>query len=493
MVWAMSATITLDREAGGPLSQQIANRLRDAVAMGTLPPGARLPSARSLAGQLGVARGTVDAAYAILADEGTLEPRGPAGTIVSKALSARPPPVQHPMPFVRRPQAAANMPLPFRLGLPALDAFPRKLWSTLSVRAARGVGTADLANPDPAGHLPLREAIAAYLGVSRGIVCTAEQVLVTGGFQGALTLVTHLLLRPGDPVWMEDPGYPPARQALEAAGARLVPVRVDRDGMRVAAAIASAPRARLAVVTPTHQCPLGVGLTLPRRLALLAWAADADAWVLEDDYDSEFRYTGHRPPALKSLDRAGRVLYAGSFSKVLFPGLRLGYLVAPDELSEALQRASRLLQWGQPALPQRVVAAFMTEGHFARHLRRMRTLYTARRRALAETLTATFGDRVAVELAAGGMHLLARFAGATDDGMLARRAAEAGLAPTALSSLAIAHDCGQGLLLGFTNVAESDAMAVVGRLRGAVDGTGHSAEHATQTVGERHDDRRRVG
>jgi len=241
MVWAMSATITLDREAGGPLSQQIANRLRDAIAAGILAPGARLPSARSLAGQLGVARGTVDAAYAILAGEDTLEPRGPAGTIVSKALTAPPAPVQRPMSFVTRAQTAANTPLPFRMGLPALDAFPRKLWSTLSVRATRGISADDLAYPDPAGHLPLREAIAAYLRVSRGIVCTAEQVLITGGFQGALTLVAHLLLHPGDPVWIEDPGYPPARQALEAAGARLVPVRVDRDGMRVAAAIASAP------------------------------------------------------------------------------------------------------------------------------------------------------------------------------------------------------------------------------------------------------------
>ena len=493
MVWAMSATITLDRELGGPLTQQIANRLRDAIAAGALAPGARLPSARSLAGQLGVARGTVDAAYAMLAGEGTLEPRGPAGTIVSKALSERPAPVQRPMPFVARPQAAANMALPFRMGLPALDAFPRKLWSTLSVRAMRGIATADLAYPDPAGHWPLREAIAAYLGVSRGIVCTAEQVLITGGFQGALTLAAHLLVRPGDPVWIEDPGYPPARQALEAAGARLVPVRVDQDGIRVAAAISSAPRAKLAVVTPTHQCPLGVGLTLPRRLALLAWAADAGGWVLEDDYDSEFRYTGHRLPALKSLDRAGRVLYVGSFSKVLFPGLRLGYLVAPDELSVALQRALRLLQWGQPVPPQRAVAAFMTEGHFGRHLRRMRTLYAARRRALAEALGATFADRVTIELAAGGMHLLARFTGTMDDGTLARRAAEAGLGPTALSALAIAHDCGQGLLLGFTNIAESDAMALARRLRAAIDGAGQFTEYAAKTAGDGDDNRRRTG
>ncbi|HEY1933198.1 MAG TPA: PLP-dependent aminotransferase family protein [Acetobacteraceae bacterium] len=465
----MSATITLDRDAAGPLSQQIADRLRTAIAGGTLAPGARLPSARSLAGQLGVARGTVDAAYAMLAGEGTLEPRGPAGTIVSKALSSRPtPPIQRPMPFAARPARAPEAPLPFRPGLPALDAFPRKLWSTLSVRAARSLGTADLAYPDPSGHRPLREQIAAYLGVSRGIACTADQVLVTGGYQGALALAIHVLLRPGDPVWIEDPGYHLARQALEAVGARLVPVRVDRDGMRVAAGITSAPRAKLAVVTPTHQCPLGVGLALPRRLALLAWAADAGAWVLEDDYDSEFRYTGHRLPALKSLDRAGRVLYAGSFSKVLFPGLRLGYLVVPDELSEAFLRAARLLQHGQPVLPQRIVTAFMAEGHFARHLRRMRSLYAARRRAVADALLTVFGDRVSVELEAGGMHLLARFPAAADDGTQARRAAEAGLAPSALSPLAVGHDCGQGLLLGFTNVAEGEAEALVRRLAASI-------------------------
>jgi GntR family transcriptional regulator/MocR family aminotransferase len=223
------------------------------------------------------------------------------------------------------------------------------------------------------------------------------------------------------------------------------------------------------VVTPTHQSPLGVALSLPRRLALLAWAADANAWVLEDDYDSEFRYTGHPLPALKSLDRGGRVLYAGSFSKVLFPALRLGYLVVPDELAEAFARAARLGSFGLPSLEQRVVAAFMAEGHFARHLRRMRALYASRRRALAAALTTAFGDRLVLELEAGGMHLLARFPGSADDGTLARRAAAVGLAPVALSSLAVAHDCGQGLLLGFTNVPEGEAEVLARRLAGAME------------------------
>ncbi|MGA3400786.1 MAG: PLP-dependent aminotransferase family protein [Acetobacteraceae bacterium] len=472
----MTAPIVLDRTVTGPLHLQIATRLRAAIAAGVLAPGARLPSARSLAGQLGVARGTVDAGYAVLIGEGVVVPRGSAGTIVSPELAGRAaPPAQRRMPFAARRVEPPAGPLPFRMGLPALDAFPRKLWTSLTVRAARSLGAEALAYPDPAGLRPLREAIAAYLGVSRGILCSPDQVLVTAGYQGALALATRMLLRAGDAVWVEDPGYHLARQALEAAGGNLVPVRVDRDGLRVAAGVVAAPRAKLAVVTPTHQSPLGVALSLPRRLALLAWAAEAGAWVLEDDYDSEFRYTGHPLPALKSLDRGGRVLYAGSFSKVLFPALRLGYLVVPDELAEAFARASRLWSFGLPSLEQRVVAAFMAEGHFARHLRRMRALYGARRRALAAALTAVFGDRVALELEAGGMHLLARFPGAADDGTLARRAAAAGLAPTALSSLALAHDCGQGLLLSFTNVPEDAAEALSRRLAGAIEGAGEAS------------------
>jgi len=258
-----------------------------------------------------------------------------------------------------------------------------------------------------------------------------------------------------------------AVEARGAAGTTVSQQLAARVALPTQQAMPFAP-ARAAVVTSTHQSPLGVALSLPRRLALLAWAAEVGAWVLEDDYDSEFRYTGQPRPALKSLDRAGCVLYAGTFSKVLFPGLRLGYLVVPDELAEAFLRASRLFQAGQPILEQRVVASFMAEGHFAKHLRRMRSLYAGRRQALAAALTQAFGSHVTIELAAGGMHLLARFPGATDDGMLARRAAAAGLAPTARSSLAVAHDCGQGLLLSFTNIPEDAAAAMAGRLAGAL-------------------------
>ncbi len=258
------------------------------------------------------------------------------------------------------------------------------------------------------------------------------------------------------------------RQALEAAGVRVVPVRVDQEGLRVASGIAAAPKAKLAVVTPTHQSPTGVALSLPRRLALLAWAAEAESWILEDDYDSEFRYVGRPLPSLKSLDRGNRVLYAGTFSKVLFPALRLGYLVVPPELATAFLRASRLLTLGQPPLQQAVVAAFMQKGHFARHIRRMRMLYAERRKALAQALQAAFGKDVSVEMAAGGMHLLARFSGAPDDTVLARRAAAAALAPSALSPLAMAHGQGHGLLLSFTNIPAEAAPGIVARLQVAV-------------------------
>lgn len=464
----MAVPITLDPADTNPLYLQIATRLRAAVAAGTLSAGARLPSARGLATQLSVARGTVDAAYALLAGEGAIETRGSAGTVISPHLSARVEAPEQPSMAFGAERDRDIGPLPFRMGLPALDAFPRKLWSGLTVRAARALGPAELTYPDPAGFGSLRQAVAAYLGASRGIRCSAAQVLITGGFQGALALIRQVLIRPGDLVWVEDPGYLLTRQAFEASGARLVPIRVDADGMRVQAATVAAPRARMAVVTPTHQSPLGVSLALPRRLALLAWAAETGAWVLEDDYDSEFRYTGRPLPALKSLDRGERVLYAGTFSKVLFPGLRLGYLVVPHELADAFLRASRLLTAGPPPLEQRVTAAFMDQGHFARHLRRMRTLYAARRKALATCLVASLGDRVSIELEAGGMNLLARFPGAADDSVLARQAAAAGLAPTALSGLAMAHDCGQGLLLSFTNVPEHEAEAVVARLGSAL-------------------------
>jgi len=356
------------------------------------------------------------------------------------------------------------------MGLPALDAFPRKLWSRLTARRARRRAPNDLACAEAAGYEPLQTAIAAHLVVARGIACAPEQILITTGFQGALGLITRALMQPGDRSWIEDPCYFRARGGLAAAGAALIPVPVDAQGIDVSAGIARAPAARFALVTPSHQSPLGMTLSLPRRLALLGWAREAKAWIIEDDYDSEYHYKGP-PPALKSLDRDGRVLYVGTFSKVLFPALRLGYLVLPEGVLADFRRIVSRLHLTGASLDQAVTADFMTEGHFARHIRRMRNLYAARRGALAEALADRFGARFGIEMQAGGMRLIARLDAREDDRALTARALAHGLAPSPLSPCAIAQDCGQGLLLGFTNVAEEEATAMAERLSRALEGS----------------------
>jgi GntR family transcriptional regulator/MocR family aminotransferase len=494
--------IEIDRRLGAaPVQRQIYQRIRGAILSRALPPGARLPSSRSLAGQLSVARGTVDAAYQLLAGEGYILTRGAGGTIVDPQLGAAALVTAASGGFAERHPAAAarplpptiagapirdhpvldrsGAPLPFQMGMPALDAFPRKLWSRLAARRARVLPTTSLVYQDPCGLPALREAVAAYLRIARGIVCEPEQVFVTAGFQGALGLIARVLLRPGDAAWVEDPGYVLAREGLALARARLVPVPVDADGLDVAAGIARAPDARFAVVTPSHQCPLGVTLALPRRLALLSWAAAADhAWIIEDDYDSEFRYAGRPLPALRSLDAgAGRVLYVGTFSKVLFPGLRLGYLVVPEAQTDAFMRACDSLHPHQSPLAQAVVADFMAEGHFARHVKRMRLLYAERRAALIEALTDVVdGKRIGrVEAGAGGMHVLMRLGGGADDVDLVRRARADSLGPSALTPLAVEAACGPGLLLSFTNLPAETARREVDRLRRVMAAAGRAS------------------
>ena len=450
----------------GPLHRQVYDYFRKAITAGQLRPGNRLPSARTLAQQLMVARGTVDAAYAMLAGEGYVIGRPPSGTMVSPGLPgmARARSTTKPRPAPATSDGITGVPKPFQLGLPAFDAFPRKLWSRLVARQARELSAADMTYPEHAGYLPLREAIAAYLAVARGILCDSRQIVITSGYQGALDAIGRVLLRRDDRVWFEDPCYHLARAALERADIALVPIRVDSEGLRVTDGMARARDARLAIVTPSHQAPLGVALSLPRRLALLAWASEAGAYVVEDDYDGEFRYTGRPLPALKSLDRADRVLYAGSFSKVLFPGLRLGYLVLPEELVDTFSSAILSRSAAASSFEQRVVATFMREGYFARHLKRMRSLYAARRQALADALAAVFGNRLAIDLEPGGMHLVARLSGDVRDADLTRKAQAAGFAVDALSSRVIKHRREGGLLLGFTNIPEAEAITMCRRL-----------------------------
>jgi GntR family transcriptional regulator / MocR family aminotransferase len=355
---------SLARRGDVPLYRQIYDRIQTAIRVGQLRPGDRLPSTRAFAGELSTARGTVEAAYAILAGEGYVVSRGPAGTIVSpelgQGLFAKP--TARRRLETRIELQSTGDARPFQIGVPALDAFPRKLWTRLVARQARGLSAADMSYPDPAGYPSLREAIAGYLATARGITCTPREILVTNGYQDALDLIGRVLLRRDDQVWLEDPCYPRTREALEAAGARLQPIGVDAEGMCTSEGIAQARRAVCAVVTPAHQSPLGVTLSLPRRLALLSWASSEDAWIVEDDFDGEFRYVGRPLPALKSLDRDERVLYAGSFSKVLFPGLRLGYLVLPEALVATFTRAIWLRHAGHSVLDQSVVARLIGEG-----------------------------------------------------------------------------------------------------------------------------------
>ncbi len=452
-----------------PFYRQLYERFRDAIATGTLTPGERVPSVRALASALNVARGTVETAYQILVSEGYLQTRGPAGTVVSPHLDAHaaaimplPPPFSHPLPA----QPAA--PRPFQLGLPALDAFPVKTWARLAGHRVRALDTAALAYPDPAGDASLRRAIATYLGIARGIACTHEHVFITAGYRGALDLIARTLLQAGDAGWFEDPGYRHARRFLTHAGLSLVPIPVDADGLRVEIGLQRAATARFAVVTPTHHSPSGVALALSRRLALLDWAENRHAWVIEDDYDSEFRYHGRPLPALKSLDRSGRVLYTGTFSKVLFPGLRLAYLVVPEKEIEKFRETAHLFHMSPPTLLQTTVSDFMEQGHFARHLKKMRTLYATRRGYLHDALRQVFGTYFRIPERAGGMHTLAYLQTGHGDAQPAARANAHGLAVQALSRWCM-QETAAGLLLGFTNMATPEqAVALVQRLHAAL-------------------------
>ncbi|WP_370282381.1 PLP-dependent aminotransferase family protein [Pigmentiphaga sp. H8] len=481
----MSGTSSLDlrhlkpsREQDAPIYLQLYRRYQEAIASGRLRPGDRVPSVRSLASELGLARGTVEVAYQMLVGEGYFMARGAAGTVVSPRLGnladtsrakvSTPPPDPS-----SRPYAPDHGTLPFQLGVPALDAFPRKTWTRLAGHTLRTLETVAMTYPDPAGYGPLRRAIAAYLGISRGIACTPGQVFVTAGYRGALELVRRTLLQAGDLGWYEDPGYIFARQFLERAGMRLAPVPVDEEGLNVRFGRQRAADARFAVVTPTHQSPTGVALSLPRRLELLEWAHHRRAWIIEDDYDSEFRYQGRPLPALKSLDRNERVLYTGTFSKVLFPGLRLAYLVVPASQAGKFRDMVNHLPDPGSVLPQAMVADFMEQGHFARHLRKMRPLYAARRSHLAHALARIPGARLHVQPQAGGIHILAHLPGGQSDRAVAMAAQNAGLAVQALSDWRMRKSMQGGLLMGFANFATAaDAAAAVGQLEAILESPG---------------------
>jgi GntR family transcriptional regulator/MocR family aminotransferase len=463
-------TLPLDPAAATPLFRQLYEGLRRGILDGTLAPGTRLPATRPLAAELGVARNTVVNAYDQLLAEGYLEGKMGSGTRVSRTLpevmlQVRPadkgtPPAPPPRRALSRrgeqlTRARAlgarpsGVPRPFRPGTPALDAFPFETWWRLVARHQRRPPLDRLAYDDPAGYAPLRRAIAEHLGPARAVHCDPEQVLVLTGSQQGLDLIARLLLDPGDRAWIEEPGYPGARAALQGAGVRLVPVPVDDEGLDVAAGQARCPTARLVYVSPSHQYPLGVTLSLPRRLALLDWARRSNAWVIEDDYDSEFRYTGRPLAALQGLDRDGRVLYLGTFSKSLVPSLRLGYLVVPPDLADAFANARAVVDRQGATLTQAVVADFITEGHFLCHIRRMRTLYHERQETLLRAARRELGGLLEVPACATGLHLMGWLSRGQDDRQASQAAAQAGVEAPPLSAYCLSRPARGGLLLGY--------------------------------------------
>jgi GntR family transcriptional regulator/MocR family aminotransferase len=360
----------------------------------------------------------------------------------------------------------------FRVGLPALDHFPAKAWAKLITRHARKTGSEAMAYGDPLGQSPFREAIAQYLGTFRGVRCDASQILVTTGSQQGLQFAAQALLDPGDRVWLEDPGYPGARQAFALAGARLVPVRVDREGLDVAQGIRRAPDARLAYITPSHQFPLGTTLSATRRMALLDWVERSGAWIVEDDYDSEYRFGGRPLAALQGSDLGARVIYVGSFSKVMFPALRLGYVVVPQDLLPAFSVIREASDTFSATLQQAAMTDFIREGHFARHLRRMRQLYRERYTALVEAIRQELPGRLEVTGSETGMHLTALLPQGVDDVALTRRAAAAGISVRPLSICYLKPPARGGLILGYGAASPQQIQEGVRILKGLMDRAG---------------------
>lgn len=500
--------LALDRASATSLQDQIVAFFRDAVLRGALKPGARLPSSRQLAAELGVARITAVEAFDRLAAEGYFVTRRGVGLFVADTVTdaylsglptrssrARKTAVTLDAPTLNRgthaqaahdsrsrgpaatPSRALETPttdaLPLATGVPALEEFPWRDWARISARVFRDRPAAALAYGDPQGLLELRSAIADYLGAARGIVCDPDQIVVVSGSQQGIDLTARVVASPGDAAWFEEPGYAAARAALTAARLRVVLVPADRDGIDVARGIADAPTARLAMVTPSYHYPLGGTLSLSRRRALLAWAHATGAWILEDDYYGEYRFAGRPQLPLYALDRHARVLYLGTFSKMLAPGLRIGFVVAPRPLVQRLTELKMATDRYTPGLMQLVLARFISEGRLAAHVRRMRTLYRERRAALLDALATYARDVLDVgEPPDAGLHVAVRLTVDVDDVAVSRELRKQGIGAAPLSNYYAGAAKVCGFVLGFANTDGSAAASAVRAL------TRHCKAHA---------------
>jgi GntR family transcriptional regulator/MocR family aminotransferase len=458
------------------LSGEIYRQLRRGILDGRLRPGDALPPTRELARSLSVSRTTVTVAYDRLLGEGLLTSRVGAGTWVSEQLRPAPGGARKARgegalrgrklwdgfrlgnPFARPAR------FDFRTGIPDGALFPFASWRRAMARQLRSDAATAGIYADPAGHLGLREAIARHIGVARGVTATADDITITNGTQQAIDVLARALLAPGDRVAVEDPGYPPPRLLFQSLGARVTGVPVDRQGLVVDAL----PRhARLVYVTPSHQYPLGMPMALPRRLALLAWAERNGAAIVEDDYDSEFRFQGQPIEPLQSLDAGGRVAYVGSFSKTMLPTLRLGFVVTPPSLRDAIRKAKFVADWHSPLLVQAALARFIDDGGFARHVRRMGAVYRTRHQLLTGILARDFADQLALVPSAAGLHVGAL---ATDPSVerirdVIRRAREREVAVQDLARLAVGPARRAGLVLGYGAISASRMEEGLGRLR----------------------------
>lgn len=477
--------LQIDRASKTPVTVQLCSALRGMILKGELEPGQRLPSSRTLAMDQNVSRTTAVSVYEQLVAEGLIRSSIGAGAFVADTLrhgvpvpqpaveaasTGRPPPrlaslsaeaSEHFFPRLAHPEN----PRPFITGIPAFDEFPMVLWSSLVARYWRQPRNLLLGYPPPEGLMELRRAVAMHLRSNRGVVCEPEQVFIFNGAQDAFNRIGNMLLDPGDPVWIENPGAIGARNSLISSGARLIPISVDEEGLNVDEGLAIAPDFRLAFVTPAHQHPLGVTMSLKRRFELLRAAERAAAWIIEDDYVGEFNYGGHPPPTLKSVDTSGRVIYVGSFSKTLFAALRLGYVVAPPNLVDVFHRIAGATLQGSPASLQSVVASFIERGHFASHIRRMRRVYADRLQALLDVSESQLGGMLDVARTDTGFHTVGRLAPDFNAVDIARRAAERNIFVSSVERFAIKPVVQKGLILGFSS-APPAAITAAGKALG---------------------------
>jgi len=455
--------------SGTPLYRWLYEQLRAAILAGRLRPGARLPATRDLADAYRLSRATIIAAFEQLKSEGYVEGRTGSGTYVSKVLPeqllqagrAR---EERRLPhrrislssYARRLQPfrsrRAHPVRAFRPNQAALDLFPTTLWAQVAARRLRRVSTKLLAGGETLGYRPLREAVAEYLNTSRGVKCSADQVLIVSGAQEGLDRTARLLLNPGDPAWMEEPGYPGAAAVLRAIGAKICGVSVDAEGLDLERGIRRWPRPKLVYVTPAHQFPLGVTMSLRRRLALLEWARKAGVLIFEDDYDSEYRYSGRPVPALQGLDRAGVVIFGGSFSAVMFPAMRLGYLVVPAEMVDVFAAAQSVSTHHPPLLGQAVLCDFISEGHFARHIRRMREVYAERLGVLLKGAREKLDGLIEISNVEAGLQTVGWLQQGQDAEVTAQAAAERDVELVPLRRYAFGRTSSRGIVLGFAAV-----------------------------------------